>query len=96
MPVKKSTRTKTTQSAKKTASPATPAPARLETSTNSMRMMGVGAVLLVFCVMAAAMLLAARESSAPANVATDEAQPEAIVATADSPRQVAERPIVIK
>jgi hypothetical protein len=36
--------------------------------------------------MAAAMLLAARDSSAPANVATDEAQPEAIVGQADSPR----------
>ena len=88
MPLKKSTRTKTTQRAKKPTSPATqsPAPARLETSTNSTRMMGVGAVLLVFCVMAAAMLLAARESSAPANVAADEAQPEAIVAQADSSR----------
>lgn len=94
MPVKKSTRTKTAQSAKKTASPATPtpAPARLETSTNSTRMMGVGAVLMVFCVMAAAMLLAARESAAPASVATDESQPEAIVATADSPRPSA-RPV---
>jgi hypothetical protein len=88
MPLKKSTRTKATQSAKKTASPATPTPtpARLETSTNSARMMGVGAVLLVFCVMAAAMLLAARESSVPANMATNDAQPEAIVEQADSPK----------
>jgi hypothetical protein len=88
MPVKKSTRPKTTQSAKKTASPATPtpAPAPLETSPNSTRMMGVGAVLLVFCVMAAAMLLAARESAVPASVAIDEAQPDAIVGSADSPR----------
>ena len=87
MPLKKSTRTKTPQRAKKPASPATPtpAPARSVASTDSTGIMGAGAVLLVFCVMAAAMLLAARESSSPAKVTMDDAQPEAIVAS-DSPK----------
>lgn len=88
MPLKKSTRTKAPRRAKKPASPATPTPAlaQPETSTGSSRMMGVGAILLVFCVMAAAMLLAARESSTPVGVAVADAQPEAVVAQPESPQ----------
>jgi hypothetical protein len=90
MPLKKSTRTKAPRSAKKPVRPATPTPtpalAQPETSTGSSRMMGVGAMLLVFCVTAAAMLLAARESSTPAGAAVADAQLEAVVAQTEPPK----------
>jgi hypothetical protein len=82
MPLKKSTRAKTPPSSKTSENPA--GVARLNTSTDTTRMMGAGAVLLVFCVMAAAMLLAARESSSPSTVAVTDSSPGGIVARADS------------
>lgn len=87
MPLKKSARSKTSAAAKKTPSPAPappeqPAPERVDASMDSSRMMGAGAVLLVFCVMAAAMLLAARESVSPARAPRAESAAE-VTAPAD-------------
>jgi hypothetical protein len=89
MPLQKSTRTKTvasartSPSAKQAAAPAAPA-VSLETASDTGRMIGAGAVLLVVCVMAAAMLLAARESSVPGTKTTSAAmEPETSVASAD-------------
>lgn len=68
MPPKKPTRAKSPTSPRKatrTAVETSPEPTTNET-TGSTRMMGVGAIVVVFCVMAAAMLLSARETPAPA------------------------------
>src|SRR3954462_10760711 len=68
MSLKKSTRAKNPTSAKKntrTTAGMKPEPATRETHT-SPRMMGAGAILVVFCVMAGAMLLSARETPRPA------------------------------
>lgn len=89
MPVKRSTRAKAPQTAKHSPAPVISAPAaptRIDASTDSSRMMGAGAVLLVFCVMAAAMLLAARESSSPAPAAGVEATADAVVPQPDVDR----------
>lgn len=85
MPPRKSTRAKTATSPKKPESPAV-AP-RVNRSPDTTRMMGVGAFLLVFCVMAAAMLLTAREPSSPSSppaVARAEMQPDSNAGPADS------------
>lgn len=82
MPPKKSTRAKTAPNPKKPESPAV-AP-RVNTSPHTTRMMGVGAFLLVFCVMAAAMLLTAREPSSPSAVARAEMQPDLNAGPVDS------------
>lgn len=84
MPAKKSTRAKSPTSARKTtriAPETAPEPATRETHA-SPRMMGAGAILVVFCVMAAAMLLSARETPAPA--AAREERADAVVTTSGS------------
>jgi hypothetical protein len=80
MPPKKSTRAKSAPGPKKPDS--TPAAPRVNMS-GATRIMGAGAFLLVFCVMAAAMLLTAREPSSPSAGAGAELHPEAIAAAAD-------------
>jgi hypothetical protein len=82
MPLKKPTRTKTALRSKKPENAAAAQPAK--TSPDSMRMMGAGAFLLVFCVMAAAMLLTAREPSLPSRVAGAEMQRDSMGTAADS------------
>lgn len=81
MPPKKPTRAKTALRSRKPESAAAAPPA--QTKPDSMRMMGAGAFLLVFCVMAAAMLLAAREPSSPSTVADAEMQRESMPADTD-------------
>ena len=82
MPPKKPTRAKSPASSKRTtpiAAATRPAPTTAETqgsngeTQGSTRMMGVGALVVVFCVMTAAMLLSARETPAPAAAADDRA-----------------------
>ena len=82
MPPKKPTRAKSPASAKRTtpiAAETRPEPTTAETqgsngeTQGSTRMMGVGAIVVVFCVMTAAMLLSARETPAPAAAADDRA-----------------------
>ena len=94
MPPKKPTRAKTALRLKKPESAAVAPPA--DTSPDSMRMMGAGAFLLVFCVMAAAMLLTAREPSSPSTVAGAEMQRESMGTPADSDKSGASvRPSVV-
>jgi hypothetical protein len=84
MPAKKSTRAKSPTSPRKTTRSApetTPEPAAVDMHPSS-RMMGAGAILVVFCVMAAAMLLSARETPAPA--AASEERADAVVTTSGS------------
>ena len=57
--------------------------------------MGVGALLLVFCVMAAAMLLTAREPSSPSTAGSAETHPESILAPADSRGDGRSRPSLV-
>jgi hypothetical protein len=82
MPPKKPTRAKSPASPKKTtriAAETRPEPTTGETqgptaeTRGSTRMMGVGAIVVVFCVMTAAMLLSARETPAPAATADERA-----------------------
>jgi len=82
MPPKKPTRAKSPASSKRTTPIAVetrPEPTTAETqgsngeTQNSTRMMGVGAIVVVVCVMTAAMLLSAREIPAPAVAADDRA-----------------------
>ena len=82
MPPKKPTRAKSPASSKRTtpiAAETRPEPTTAETqgsngeTQNSTRMMGVGAIVVVVCVMTAAMLLSARETPAPAAAADDRA-----------------------
>ena len=95
MPLKKSPRTKTVASARTAASAKLPAPPAapavpVEAASDTGRMMGAGAVLLVVCVMAAAMLLAARESSVPATRTTSAAtEPQTSAAAAEVSGNVA-------
>jgi hypothetical protein len=92
MPPKKPTRAKSPASPKRTtgiAAETRPEPATGETqgpiaeTRGSTRMMGVGAIVVVFCVMTAAMLLSARETPAPAATA-DERADTAVTATAST------------
>ncbi len=95
MPLKKPTRTKTALRSKKPESAAAAPPAK--TSPDSMRMMGAGAFLLVFCVMAAAMLLTAREPSLPTAVAGAGMQRDSVGTAADSDQSGASvRPSVVR
>jgi hypothetical protein len=94
MPPKKSTRAKISSRPKKIVR-AEAAP-RISTSPDSKRMMGVGALLVVFCVMAAAMLLTAREPSSSPAVGGAGLQPESPLASADSRRsESAVRPSLV-
>ena len=90
MPPKKPTRAKSPASAKRTtpiAAETRPEPTTAETqgsngeTQNSTRMMGVGAIVVVVCVMTAAMLLSARETPAPA-AAVDDRADTAVTASA--------------
>ncbi len=95
MPPKKSTRAKTTPGPKKPGIPAN-AP-RVSTSPGSTRVMGVGAFLLVFCVLAGAMLLTAREPASRLPVASAGMQPDAMVAPDASPGSGASvRPALVR
>ena len=94
MPPKKPTRAKTALRPKKPESAAAAPPANR--SPDSMRMMGAGAFLLVFCVMAAAMLLTAREPSPPSTVAGAEMPRESMGTPADTDKSGASvRPSVV-
>jgi hypothetical protein len=90
MPPKKPTRAKSPTSSKRTThivAETRPEPTTAETqgsngeTQRSTRMLGVGAIVVVFCVMTAAMLLSARETPAPAAAADDRADPAVTAAT---------------
>lgn len=82
MPPKKSTRAKTAPRSKKPEG--TEAAPRVSTSPDSKRMMGVGVLFLVFCVMAAAMLLTAREPSSPSTAGSAGMLPESTLSAGES------------